>query len=121
HFIPNEPAPIPRGGFRLTTLMAAVLMIGGLVGVLGRAMLQAREEARASQCLCIKQIGLALLNYHDTYGSFPPAYVADATGKPIHSWRVLILPFMEQSSLYNAYSMAEPWDGPNNRKLLGRR
>jgi hypothetical protein len=63
---------------------------------------------------------LAVANYHDTFGSFPPAYVADRNGRPLHSWRVLILPFLEQRELYNAYNFAEPWDGPNNRKLADR-
>jgi hypothetical protein len=60
---------------------------------------------------------LAVANYHETHGSFPPAYIADRDGKPMHSWRVLILPFLGKSSLYDAYSFAEPWDSPNNRKL----
>ncbi len=65
----------------------------------------------------LKQIGLALQNYHDTYGCFPPAYFADASGKPTHSWRVLLLPFMEQKPLYDKYRFDEPWDGPHNRFL----
>jgi hypothetical protein len=121
HYIPDEVTPIRRRGLRLTTLMVLVLVVGGLAGLLIRAVDQAREAARASQCFCIKQIAVALYNYHDTYGSFPPAYVADATGKPMHSWRVLLLPFLEYSTLYQSYSMAEPWDGPNNRKLLDQR
>jgi hypothetical protein len=60
---------------------------------------------------------LAVANYNSTYGCFPPAYVTDRDGKPMHSWRVLILPFLEQQQLYNAYNFAEPWDGPNNHKL----
>ena len=63
---------------------------------------------------------MAVANYHDAYGCFPPAYVADRDGKPMHSWRVLILPFLEQRELYDAYDFAEPWDGPNNRKLADR-
>jgi uncharacterized protein DUF1559 len=63
---------------------------------------------------------LAVANYHGTYGSFPPAYIADRDGRPMHSWRVLLLPFLEQRELYNAYNFAEPWDGPNNRKLADR-
>ncbi len=124
HFIPDEVTPIPRrGGFHVKTLMIMVLVVGGMAGMLIRAVDQAREAARASQCLCILcMIARSLCyNYHETYGSFPPAYVADATGKPMHSWRVLILPFLEQSTLYQSYSMAEPWDGPNNRKLLAQR
>ncbi len=63
---------------------------------------------------------MAVANYHETFGCFPPAYVVDRQGKPMHSWRVLILPFMEQKELYDAYDFAEPWDGPNNRKLASR-
>lgn len=75
-------------------------------------------HGRRGQCSNhLKQIGLALQNYHDEYGSFPPAHIADSKGNPIHSWRVLILPFIEQKPLYDRYSFNEPWDGPNNRKL----
>jgi hypothetical protein len=78
----------------------------------------AREAARRSQCCNnLKQIAIALQGYHDVYGSFPPAFVADEDGKPIHSWRVLILPFIEQQPLYTQYDFSEPWDGPNNRSL----
>ncbi len=61
-----------------------------------------------------------MLNYHDIYGSFPPASIADANGKPMHSWRVLILPWMEYKELYNQYDFSEPWDSPNNIKLLDK-
>jgi hypothetical protein len=63
---------------------------------------------------------LAVANYHDAHGSFPPAYLADRDGKPMHSWRVLLLPFLEQKELYDAYNFSEPWDGPNNRQLTSR-
>ena len=66
----------------------------------------------------LKQIGLALHAYHERYGVLPPAYVADANGRPMHSWRVLLLPFLEQQSLYDWYDFREPWDGPHNIKLL---
>lgn len=65
----------------------------------------------------MKQILLALSNYESAHGTLPPAFVADANGKPMHSWRVLILPYMEQSALFKRYQMGEPWDGPNNRQL----
>ncbi|GAC1471247.1 MAG: hypothetical protein NVSMB9_17190 [Isosphaeraceae bacterium] len=63
---------------------------------------------------------MAVANYHETHGCFPPAHVADRDGRPMHSWRVLILPFLEQGPLYDAYNFAEPWDGPNNRKLADK-
>lgn len=66
----------------------------------------------------LKQIGVALHNYHEKYGSLPPAYVTDKNGKPMHSWRTLILPFMEQKELHDLYDFNEPWDGPHNRLLL---
>jgi hypothetical protein len=83
---------------------------------------RAREPARRSQCHNqLKQIVLGLHTYHDVYGCFPPAYVPGPDGKPWHSWRVLILPFIEQQSLYEQYDFGEPWDGPNNSKLAGRK
>lgn len=65
----------------------------------------------------LKAIGLAMQNYHDVYGSLPPAYVTDEEGRPMHSWRVLLLPFLGEQSLYNAYRFDEPWHGPHNRGL----
>ena len=75
---------------------------------------------RSSCSLYLKQIGIALQNYHDTYKSFPPAYIADKSGRPMHSWRVLLLPFMEHQRLYAQYRFDEPWDGPNNRLLASQ-
>ncbi len=66
----------------------------------------------------LRVIALALQQYHNVYGEFPPAYIADAQGNPMHSWRVLILPYMGQQALYAQYNFSEPWDGPNNSKLL---
>jgi hypothetical protein len=63
---------------------------------------------------------LAVANYVHEHKQYPPAYLADKHGKPMHSWRVLILPYMEQNDLYREYKFNEPWDGPNNRKLASR-
>jgi hypothetical protein len=70
----------------------------------------------------LNQLMIALLNYEDQYHTLPPAYIADANGKPMHSWRVLILPLVDhdQPTLYDEYDFNEPWDGPNNIKLLDR-
>lgn len=69
----------------------------------------------------LKQIVKALHAYHDEYETFPPAFVADAEGKPMHSWRVLILPQLGEQELYDAYKFDQPWDGPDNSQLLERR
>ncbi len=66
------------------------------------------------------RIAKALLNYEDKYKSLPPAYTADEHGNSMHSWRVLVLPFLGEEELYEAYDLNEPWNGPNNRKLASR-
>ena len=93
--------------------------------VLGVWLCLAVRDARNAAIACasqghLNQLQLALRCYHDAYSSFPPAYLVDQRGMPVHSWRVLILPFIEQKPLYNAYRFDEPWDGPNNRKLADR-
>lgn len=102
----------------VAALGVAVVCGGILVALLLPAVQAAREAARRSQCSNnLKQIALAMHNYHDVYGCFPPAYVADETGKPLHSWRVLLLPFLEQQALYEAYNFDEPWDSPANQQI----
>ena len=66
----------------------------------------------------LRQIGLALHRYHQKYDCFPPAYIVDENGKPMHSWRVLILPFMDHQDLCDRYDFNEPWNGQENRKLV---
>jgi hypothetical protein len=80
-----------------------------------------REAGRRAHCLSrLKQIGIALHNYHDQHGAFPPAWLPDENGKPAHSWRILILPYLGEDALYRAYRFDEPWDGPNNSKLAAQ-
>jgi prepilin-type processing-associated H-X9-DG protein len=80
-----------------------------------------RETAARRQCVDnLKQIGLAMHNYHSEHGSFPPAYTIDKAGKPLLSWRVHILPFLEQDALYKEFHLDEPWDSPHNRSLIER-
>jgi hypothetical protein len=79
---------------------------------------KAGPGAYRTQCLNqARNIGLALLNYHAEFGTFPPAYVADDAGRPMHSWRVLILPYLDGKDLYQRYRFDEPWDGPHNTLL----
>lgn len=63
-------------------------------------------------------IGKALHNWRETFGGFPPVVIRGPDGKPWHSWRVLILPFLGHTNLFNRYHFDEPWNGPNNKKLL---
>ncbi|WP_158265568.1 DUF1559 domain-containing protein [Blastopirellula marina] len=66
----------------------------------------------------LKQIGLALHNYHDMYGELPPAYIVDENGRPLTSWRVLLLPLLEQKALYDQFDLDAPWDSPTNLPLV---
>jgi prepilin-type processing-associated H-X9-DG protein len=78
----------------------------------------AREAARRGQCAKnLQTIGLAMQLYQQKYGCFPPSFIPDENGKPKHSWRVLILPFLEKEDLYAKYRFDEPWDGPHNKAL----
>src|SRR5678816_1789236 len=108
-----------RSGFTLIELLVVIAIIAVLIALLLPAVQSAREAARRSQCKNnLQQIGLALHNYHELCGSFPPAYFTDESGRPIHSWRVMILPQLDEMGLYSRYRWDEPWDGPNNSKLL---
>jgi hypothetical protein len=98
--------------------MCGVGVIVVLIALLLPAIQSPRETTPRMSCgHNLKQIVLALHNYHDVYGTLPPAYIADGNGRPMHSWRVLILPFMEHKTLYDQYRFDEPWDGPNNSQL----
>jgi hypothetical protein len=108
---------------RLMEAFAILGIIAVLIGLLLPDIFVHRGGAPSRRMACqnnLRQIGIALHNYHDTYGTLPPAYIADENGKPMHSWRVLILPFMEQEPLYKQYRFDEPWNGPNNSKLANQ-
>lgn len=79
------------------------------------------EAARRTSCKTnLHRIGLALHSYYDEYGCFPPAHIADDHGRPMHSWRVLILPYLNEDALYAQYRFDEPWNGLNNSQLADR-
>ncbi len=91
---------------------------GVLIGMLLPAVQQVRAAARRVQALNnLRQMALALLNYESAHGHFPPAYTVDDDGNPLLSWRVTILPFLEQNELYQQFHLDEPWDSPHNRAL----
>jgi hypothetical protein len=78
-----------------------------------------QKKIRSSNNL--KHLGLSIHNYASSMKStFPPAYLADKNGKPLLSWRVLILPFMDEQTLYDQFHLDEPWDSPHNKALLPR-
>ncbi len=94
----------------------------GVMALLAEPISQARAAAqRQQQQNNLQQIMLALHNYHDTYTHFPPAVVIDPQSKVARSWRVELLPFLNQQGLlYGQYKKDEPWDSENNKKVLAQ-
>jgi prepilin-type processing-associated H-X9-DG protein len=76
--------------------------------------------ARTQSANNLKQLGLAMHNYAGTYGTLPAAAVYSKDGKPLLSWRVQLLPFIEQEALYMEFHLDEAWDSPHNKKLLAK-
>src|SRR5260370_27351325 len=68
----------------------------------------------------LHQISNAMHNYVKDHGDLPPAVAYDKDGKPLYSWRVLLLPYLKEQSLYAQFKLDEPWDSPNNRPLLAK-
>jgi hypothetical protein len=105
--------------------MAVAGIVLGVIGCLVTVSLllpavrSAREAARRAQCTNnLKQIGLAFHNYHESNGSLPPAAITDRNGKPLLSWRVAILPYLESSPLHSKFHLDEAWDSLHNLSLL---
>ncbi len=120
-------------GSNLKWIIIIAAVVGGAVVILPctaalmlPAVQQAREAARRTHCANnLKQIGIALQNYHHEWGTYPPAYMTDENGNRMHSWRVLILPYLEDedgqaTAVYQQYDFSEPWNGPNNIHLVER-
>ena len=100
----------PRArGFTLVELLVVIAIIGVLVALLLPAVQAAREAARRMQCAnhC-KQIGLALHNYHDVHRAFPPAWMLDPTNLNVQVWGDAILPFIEESTVYDRWDSGIP-------------
>ncbi len=121
------------GGWVAAVVLAAVAAIGMLrclpqpglilllVVVLSASFLgvgRVADRVLSSSCLCrVGQLRHALEGYYSRYHRFPPAFRTDDDGRPKHSWRVRILPYIGEDDLYERYDFNEPWDGPNNRRL----
>ena len=89
-----------------------------LGGMMVPAIQKVRDAAdRMTSQNNLKQIGIALHSYHDVMGTLPPAVVRDKNGKALYSWRVLILPYLEQDVIYKNWKKDEPWDSPHNKPL----
>jgi hypothetical protein len=126
----ESPSASP-GGKRSTGVVGGLLALlaiglclccgGGLfLSIFWPSIQGAREAARRNQCAAnLQRIGVAMQSYYADFGCFPPAYLADSKGRPQHSWRALLLPYLDPP-LAAQYRLDEPWDGPNNSLLTSR-
>lgn len=113
-------------GFTLIELLVVIAIIAVLIALLLPAVQQAREAARRTQCRNnLKQFGLALHSYHDTYGRFPPGWVqytqtANAANGTSHwAWGTYLLPFMDQAPLYNLLQVGQSSLGMRQALAIG--
>jgi hypothetical protein len=123
--------PTPKVGRREpphppTTRLIVTLAAAIGVAVLGAVLLatwllpaasDAAQKARAECMSNLNQIALAMRQYEAANGCFPPAFIPDKQGNPMHSWRILLLPYLGQQDLYDRYRFDEPWDSPHNRTV----
>ncbi|MCC7419493.1 MAG: DUF1559 domain-containing protein [Planctomycetaceae bacterium] len=99
-----------RAGFTLIELLVSIAVIAILLALLLPAVQQVREAARRTQCRSnLKQLGLALHNYHDVHKAFPPAWV----GQNDYAWGAFLLPELEQSALFRAIDFRIRPNAPN--------
>ncbi|MEW4563550.1 DUF1559 domain-containing protein [Bremerella sp. JC770] len=110
-------------GFTLVELLVVIAIIGVLIALLLPAVQQAREAARRMQCSNqLKQIGLAMHNYHDTYQVFPPGAVnlngTTNANQNLTNWAIAILPYLEQTALYDQYDQNVHNSHANNNDVL---
>jgi hypothetical protein len=117
----GELVTISRPAGATTAMMKGLPEVIPFEGAQADVDFDARQAASRMRSINnLKQIGLAFHNFHSVYNCIPPAVIVGPDGKPWHSWRVLILPYIEQAELFNQYDFSQPWDGEKNRKLLDR-
>lgn len=99
------------------TLVGLGLLVVGLffarpiLATIGNATQQSNCEGNMTQ------LALAMQRYHDDHGSYPPAYIANEAGEPMHSWRVLLLPYLEHGWMHDRYDFNQPWNSPQNAQV----
>jgi prepilin-type N-terminal cleavage/methylation domain-containing protein/prepilin-type processing-associated H-X9-DG protein len=109
-------------GFTIGEILAVLAILVILALLLLPATRSVGPAARRAMCVNnLKQIALALHMYAEEHHTLPPAYTVNAEGQPLHSWRTLILPYLEQQRLYESIDLAKPWNDPANAQAFATR
>jgi prepilin-type N-terminal cleavage/methylation domain-containing protein/prepilin-type processing-associated H-X9-DG protein len=115
----HRPSPSPQRGLTLIELLVVIAILGLLLALLAPVSRSSRGAGQRTQCRNnLKQLGLALHNYHDTHRSFPLTATFDSSGRTLHSWRTMLLPYLDQQSLYKQLDLDQPWDAPRNAAIF---
>lgn len=122
----REPTPSPlfsgslqRKAFSLVQLLVTLGLFAIGVALLLPATRRSTPAAHRNTCSTnLKQIVYALRSYESVYHALPPAYTVDDSGKPLHSWRTLILPYLELDSLYASIDLSKPWNDEANAEAF---
>lgn len=114
---PNKKALLTRSQVTWLIILGIALIF---IFLLRHELEKTKRAVNSTQCSSnLVFLRVALANYHDDHGCFPPAYFADPDGKPMHSWRALILPYFgdEGIAAYQQYDFSQPWNSPKNQLL----
>lgn len=113
--LPKEKVSLASAERTLRLSLDQSLLLGELQQLTAPARMSAVAAAGMND---LKQIMLAMHNFYDAYQFMPPRETRSKTDKPLLSWRVHILPYIEQQALYSQFHLDEPWDSPHNSKLI---
>jgi hypothetical protein len=129
-FTPNPLRPVrpisfrsnPREDVHVVELRRVSQEVSAKATLLNHDLAQKTREVdpKHESYRALRTLGIAFQNYHDAHLAYPTAFLAARDGKPLLSWRVLLLPFIEHADLYDQFNRDEPWDSPHNLKLLDK-